>query len=94
MYILVQKGKNDPYYVPGQRRAGLMKEYPIFDNYADLEMLMTGGMKPEYYTRKRNFDFYHFWPSYKWLKTTHTVCTPSYEAVHVCWAGDLIRAVL
>ena len=56
MYILVQRGKNDPYNVPGQKRARLMKEYILSDRCADLEILMTGGLKPKYYISKRIFD--------------------------------------
>ena len=48
LYILVQKGKNDPYYALGQKRARLMKEYLLSDRCADLEILMTGGLKPKY----------------------------------------------
>ena len=50
MYILVQKGQNNPYYVPGQKWARLMNEYLLYDICDDLKILMTGGMEPEYYT--------------------------------------------
>ena len=30
-----------------------MKEYLIYDICADLAILMTGGLKPEYYIRKK-----------------------------------------
>ena len=49
VYILVQKGQTDPYYAPGQKQARLTKEW------ADLDILMTGGLKPEYYICKRIF---------------------------------------
>ena len=55
-YILLQKGQNYPYYVPGQKWAQLMKEFLFFDRCDDLEILMTGGLKPEYCIRKRNFN--------------------------------------
>ena len=58
--ILVQKGQNDPYYFLGQKWARLMKEYLFSDICADLEILMTGGMKPEYYIRKGIFKFLIF----------------------------------
>ena len=64
MYILVQKGQNDPYHVPGQKRARLMKEYLISDRCADLAFLMTGGLKPEYYNREIIFNFFDFCPRY------------------------------
>ena len=53
MYILVQKGLNDPYYVPGQKLVRLMKEYLLSDRCADMEILMTGELKPEYCICKR-----------------------------------------
>ena len=53
MQRLVQKGQNDPYHVPGPKWARLMKEYPLSDIYADLVILMRGGLKPEYYIRER-----------------------------------------
>ena len=53
MQILVQKGKNNPYHVPGQRRAQLMKEYILYDGWDDPAILIQGGLKPEYYIRKR-----------------------------------------
>ena len=64
MQILVQKGQNGPYYVPVPKQAQVMKEYLLSDRIADLAFLMTSGLKPEYYIRKRNF----FLPSSKWLK--------------------------
>ena len=70
MYILVPKGQNDPYYIAGQKWARLMKECLLSDRCADLEILMTGGLKPEYYIHKRIFWFL---PSSKWLKKTYSV---------------------
>ena len=32
-----------------------MNEYLLFDRCAELEISMTGGLKPEYYTRKMIF---------------------------------------
>ena len=32
------------------------------------QILMIGELKPEYYTRKRIFLIFNFWPSYKWRK--------------------------
>ena len=53
-------GKNDPYHVPGQKRARLMKDYILSVRYADLEILMIGVMKSEFYIRKRIFKFLIF----------------------------------
>ena len=58
VYILVQRGGNDPYHVPGQKWVRLMKEYLLSDRCADLAILMTGGMKPEYYNRERISYFF------------------------------------
>ena len=41
-----------------KKRAQCMRGYLFSDRYDDLENLMTGGLKPEYYTRKR---FLIFW---------------------------------
>ena len=43
-----------------------MREYLICDRCADLAILMTDGMKPEYYMRRKVFLL--FLPSSKWLK--------------------------
>ena len=40
---------------PGQKQARLMKEYILSHRWADLENLVTGGLKPEFYIRKRVF---------------------------------------
>ena len=37
-----------------------MNKYLLSDKYADLAILMTGGMKPEYYNRERISDFFWF----------------------------------
>ena len=37
-----------------------MKEYILSDKCADLENLMTDGLKPEYYIRKRIFNCFDF----------------------------------
>ena len=47
------KGAKRPYYVPGQKQARLMKAYLLSERCADLVILITGGLKPEYYIRKR-----------------------------------------
>ena len=53
-------GKNDPYHVPVPKRARLMKEYLLSDGCADLEILMTDGLKPEFYIRKRILKIFEF----------------------------------
>ena len=48
-------GGNNPYRVPGQTRARLMKEYLFSDICAYLVILMAGGLKPEFYICTRIF---------------------------------------
>ena len=50
-----------------KKRARLMKECLLSDRCADLEILMTGGLKPEYYICKRDFNFLFLIES-EWLK--------------------------
>ena len=63
-------GRNDPYHVPGQKWTHWMKEYLLSDRCADLAVIITGGMKPEFYIRKRIISFL---PNYKRMKKTHPV---------------------
>ena len=35
-----------------------MKEYLLYDTFAHQEILMTGGLKPGYYIRKRIFGVF------------------------------------
>ena len=58
MYILVQKGQNDQYYVPGQKELRLMRGYFFSERCTNKEILMIGELKPEYYIRKRIFNFF------------------------------------
>ena len=48
-----------------------MKEYLLSDRCDDLEILMTGGLKPEFYIRKMIFDFFIFDQVLIGLKRTH-----------------------
>ena len=51
-----------------KKQARLMKEYLHYDRCAELENLTIGGLKPEYYIRKRIFIYFDFYLSSKWLK--------------------------
>ena len=53
-------GKNDPYHVEGQKHMQLMKEYFLSDICTDLAILMTSGLKPEFYIHKRILIFLIF----------------------------------
>ena len=57
MYILVQKGQNDPYYVRGEKRAQFMKKISPLTYVLTSTIIMTGGLKREYYIRKRIWFF-------------------------------------
>ena len=50
-----------------------MKEYLLFDRCADLAILITGGLKPEYYIRERLFFISIFDQVLNALKTNRTV---------------------
>ena len=54
-----------------------MKEYLFCEGYADLENLMTGRLKPEYYIRKIILIFLIYYQVLNVLKTTHMVSTDS-----------------
>ena len=54
-----------------------MNKYLLSDKYADLAILMTGGMKPEYYNRERIFIYLLIYDQVINGKTTnHTVPPP------------------
>ena len=61
-----------------------MKEYRLYDICAELEILMIGGLKPEYYIRKSIFLFLFFDKVINSLKTTHTVSPTSYHIIYTC----------
>ena len=58
--MLLKRVKNDPYHVPGQKRAQLVKEYLLSDRRSEPAILLTGVMKPEFYIHKRFLFFFIF----------------------------------